>query len=412
MLNASEEFPQVCVNIEDQKWAKFKVDRGHGKVYLPEQLLLTEAEYLKQQQKTNEQKQIAEQLEVSWSHFTAGELEGVSYQEQQQRFDRVKTEHEKNLKKKKREHDGSISKPEEDLATGGRSSSPPDQHVDINALSAEEIEKQRAKLKQFEQEKKRKQTNVTGSNQVPYTATPAGTYSAPSGAGMPHDDTHSSAVGRVSNGATRHPHSGHRPGHPERCVDHQQHDPHARQEQFDRGRVDHGQRHPSPQNVTDYNYNSKSGDGRGHQHAYHRQGSNSEQHQPAGTNQPPPGSPNLAINPPYGEIPPGTSAAPYHAKNTSDDYQHKERPTPTPRRTPIMDRQQQPEEQLPSWPTMDTVVVVRNAVLQNPVTGTVRFIGRIQGFDEFVVGLVLVSCMCALLSMYSLFCLYSMYIVG
>ena len=391
----------MYVDIEDRRWAKFRVDRGHGKVYLPEQLLLTEVEYLRQ--KNMEQKKIAKELEVSYSQFTAGELKGVGFKQQQQQLDEAKAEHERKLMERKREYDGGISNPEEDLSTGVRPSSPPGQRVDVYAVSAEEIEEQRIKLEHFKQEKKKSQTNATGSDKVSYTATPAVTRGIPGGAGMPHNDTHPSAVGRVGNGSIWHHHSGHQPGHPERCVDHQHQSPHARQEQYDRGRVDRGQRLPSPQNVTDYNYNSKSGDGRGHLHDYHRQGSNSGQHQPAGTNQPPPGSPNLAINPGYGEIPPGSSAGPYHAKNTSDDYQHKERPTPAPRHTPIMDRHQQPEEQLPSWPTMETVVVVRNAEFQNPVTGTVRFIGRIQGFDEFVVGLVLVSCMFALLSMYSHF---------
>lgn len=410
LLNASEEFPHVHVDIDDLRWARFKVDRGHGKVYLPEQLLLMEAEYLRQ--KSMEQKQIAKQLDISWSHITTGELEGVNFQEQQQQFDQVKAEHERKLKEKKREHDGSISKSEENLATGVQPSFPPGQCVDLSTISAEELKMQRAKLEWFEQEKKRKQTNVTSGNQMPYSVTPAVTYGAPGGTGMLHDDTsHPSTVGKASNRSTWHPHSRHLPGYPERSGDHQHRSTHARQERYDGGGVDPGQKHPSPQNPTDHNYNSKSGDGHGYLHTYHRQESNSRQHQPVGTNQLPPDSCNLAIKPSYCEISPATSTTPYHLphakmQNTSsDDHQHKlkERPTPAPRRTPIMDRQQQPEDRLPSWPTMDTVVVVRNALFQNPVTGAVRFIGRIQGFDEFVVGLVLVSCMCALLSMYSLF---------
>ena len=371
MLNAREEFPNLYVDIEDMRWAKFRVEQGHGKVYLPEQLLLMEAEYL--QQKNMKQK----------------------------------AEHERKVKERKSEHDSGISKPEENLVSGVRSSSPPGKRVDLSAFSAEELKEQRAQLEKFEQEKKRRQANAIGSIKVPYTVTPAGKYGAPDGgAGMPHDGmSHPSAVGRAGNGSVWHPHSGHQPGYPEHSSDHQHRNAHARHEQLAPYCciVDHDKRHLSPQNPIDHNYNSKSGDGRGHLHAYHRQELNSRQHQPAGTNQPPPGSPNLAINPSYGEIPPGSSAAPYHAKNTSDDHQHKKHPYPSPRHIPIMNRHQQPEEQLPSWPTMDTVVVVRNAVLQNPVTGTVRFIGRIQGFDDFVVGLLLVSCMCALLSIYSLF---------
>ena len=133
MVNASEEFPHVYADIEDQRLAKFRVDRGHGKVYLPEQLLLKEVEYL--QQESIKQKQ------------------GVDFKEQQQLFDEAKAEHERKLKEKKREYNGGISKAEEELATGVRPSSPPGQRVNIYALSA--IEEQQAKLEHFE-EKKRK----------------------------------------------------------------------------------------------------------------------------------------------------------------------------------------------------------------------------------------------------------------
>ena len=399
------------VNIlEDHRWAKFRVEQGHSKVYLPEQLLLAQTEYLR------------------W-HKSMKQLEGVSFEEQRWRIYKAKAKQEGKLKEKKREHDGGKA-----LAIEVRPSFPSGQHVDI---STEYIKDQRAILIQYIQEKQRRQTNITGSNQVPYAATPAVTHGAPSGAGMPHDEvTHPSTVGR---------------GFAERSGDHQHHNLHARQEQSNSGGVDHGQRHLSPQNPTDHNYmyNSKSSDGRDNQHIYQHQGSNSGQHQPAGTNQPPPTSPNLAINPAYSKIPPGNSTAPYghlsrakmphsgqnqlaganqssqsspnlaiyssygeispatstapsydcfQAKMpnaSSDDHQHKERPTPAPRHIPIMDRQQQPEKQLPSWPTMETVVVVRNAKFQNPVTGAVKFIGHVQGFDEFVVGLELVSCMCA-----------------
>ena len=122
------------VNIEDQRWAKFNVERGHGKVYLPEQMLLMEAEYL--QQRSIKQEHIAKQLEVSFNHITAGELKGVDLREQQQRLDKAKAEHERKLKEKRGEHNGGL-------------------HVDLSAVTAEEIEQQRAKLKEFE-EKKRK----------------------------------------------------------------------------------------------------------------------------------------------------------------------------------------------------------------------------------------------------------------
>ena len=153
LLNPIEEFPHVYVNIEDQRWANFRVKLGHGKVYLPEQLLLTEAEYLRQE--SMEQKQIAKQLEVSWSHATAAELKGIGFKEQQQQLDQVKAEHERRLKEKKREHEGGLSKLEEDLSTGVGLSSPPGQHADILGLSTVQIEEQRAKLELFE-EKKRK----------------------------------------------------------------------------------------------------------------------------------------------------------------------------------------------------------------------------------------------------------------
>ena len=49
----------MYVDIENQRWAKFNVEQGHGKVYLPEQMLLMEAEYLRQ--KSIEQKQISKE---------------------------------------------------------------------------------------------------------------------------------------------------------------------------------------------------------------------------------------------------------------------------------------------------------------------------------------------------------------
>ena len=364
------------VNIlEDHRWAEFRVEQGHSKVYLPEQLLLAQTEYLR------------------W-HKSMKQLEGVSFEEQRWRIYEAKAKQERKLKEKKREHDGG-----EALAIEVRPFFPSGQHVDI---SAEYIKDQRAILIQYIQEKQRRQTNITGSNQVPYAATPAVTHGAPSGAGMPHDEvTHPSTVGR---------------GFAERSGDHQHHNLHARQEQSNSGGVDHGQRHLSPQNPTDHNYmynrpnlainpaysKIPPGNSTAPYHLSHAKMPHSGQNQLAGANQSTQSSPNLAIYSSCGEISPATSTAPSYdcpqakmQNASSDDHQHKERPTPAPRHIPIMDRQQQPKKQLPSWPIMETVVVVANAKFQNPVTGAVKFIGHVQGFDEFVVGLELVSCMCA-----------------
>lgn len=382
LITPSEEFHDTYINLEGHKWAKFKVERGHSKLYVPEQLLLTEAEYIKQNQlKTSEQEKIAKELEISVSHLTAGELEGVNIEEQHQCLKEAKAEHDKKLKEKKK-HNGGFSQGEEELSTGARSSSPPGKQVDLSALSPKELEEQRAQLKQFEQEneKKKRQTNqahVARSNQVPHTAT--------------------ATRGAM---AIQHPRSEHVPDHPEHMNNHQHHNPHARQGHYDLGGLDRAQRHCGQQNLTGYDVNSQpklSNDRLCDVATYHHPGPGTEQYPPVGTSQPPPLSSNLAVKPSYGNIPPASSTdLPYHhcppgMQHTSDDHQHNERPTPPLPRTAI-DKQHQLVEQPPSMPTMDTVVVVRNAEFHNPVTGTVKFIGHVQGFDELVVGLELVSC--------------------
>ena len=44
---------------------------------------------------------------------------------------------------------------------------------------------------------------------------------------------------------------------------------------------------------------------------------------------------------------------------------------------------------VPSWLAIDSVVLLKNA--DHPLSGTVKYIGRVPGFDQPVVGLEMVS---------------------
>ena len=74
--------------------------------------------------------------------------------------------------------------------------------------------------------------------------------------------------------------------------------------------------------------------------------------------------------------------------------EHTGYPQPVPRRYGTDRQQQQLKDEIPCWLKMDTVVAVRNAHSPNPVTGAVKFIGHVEGWDELVAGLELVSCTC------------------
>ena len=76
--------------------------------------------------------------------------------------------------------------------------------------------------------------------------------------------------------------------------------------------------------------------------------------------------------------------------------EHAGYPRPVPHRYGTERQQQQLKDEIPSWLKMDTVVAVRNAHSPDPVTGAVKFIGHVEGWDELVAGLELVSCMCIL----------------
>ena len=76
--------------------------------------------------------------------------------------------------------------------------------------------------------------------------------------------------------------------------------------------------------------------------------------------------------------------------------EHTGYPRPVPRQYGTDRQQQQLKDEIPPWLKMDTVVAVRNAHSPDPVTGAVKFIGHVDGWDELVAGLELVSCMCIL----------------
>ena len=65
MIEPKKEFPDTHIDLPP--WAQFIVKRGHTKLFIPEQLLLSEADYKKQQQLKEEQ--IAKEIEMSQSHL-------------------------------------------------------------------------------------------------------------------------------------------------------------------------------------------------------------------------------------------------------------------------------------------------------------------------------------------------------
>ena len=148
-----KEFPDICIDLVGQQWAHFKVKRGHTKLYIPEELLLSEADYKKQQE---EQQQIAKELEVSVSHLTTGDLEGIDRKGQQKIIDEVKAQH--------IGQDDPIQGNEESLTAGQT----PD-YADLD-VSPEELKQQEELVKQYEQLKDNEmQARLkTGSNEVSY----------------------------------------------------------------------------------------------------------------------------------------------------------------------------------------------------------------------------------------------------
>ena len=89
MIVPEKEFPDICIDLVGLQWAQFIVKRGHTKLYVPEEILLSEADYKKQQK---EQQQIAKELEVSVSHLTTGDLEGIDRKGQQKIMDEAKAQ--------------------------------------------------------------------------------------------------------------------------------------------------------------------------------------------------------------------------------------------------------------------------------------------------------------------------------
>ena len=276
-------------------WAQFEVKRGHTKLYIPEQLLVPEADY----QKQKEQEQIAKELDISVSYFTVGELKGVDIEGQQKIIDEANAQHTAKLPQ-----DGPIQFNEENLTTGNAHHKPSPQDYDPTAAAhvpPDELKRQVELMKRFEQERENYQ----------------------------------------------------------------------RQDSSTRLGIDHDRQHYREQQDRNQAFS---------QH-YHQRS-----------------SPNLAAKLP---IYPDTSAPshssshshqPSHAmQNRPVDHHHNSNlPIPAPRRSAVEKKKQQQQE-IPSWLTMDAVVVVRNAT--NPVTGTVRFIGQIKGFNKLVAGVELVSCM-------------------
>ena len=63
MIVPEVEFPDTHIDLAGQQWAQFEVKRGHTKLYIPEQLLVPEADY--QKQKEQEQIHTVGNIDVS-----------------------------------------------------------------------------------------------------------------------------------------------------------------------------------------------------------------------------------------------------------------------------------------------------------------------------------------------------------
>ena len=302
MIVPEVEFPDTHIDLAGYQLAQFEVERDHTKLYIPEQLLVPEADYKKQK----EQKKIAEELEVSVSYPIVGELKGVDIKKQQKIIDEANAQHTAKLPQ-----NGPIQNNEDTLTTGNAPGVVYNPPGDVSQYSPAAGE---------------------GALQYPGQAQRVQSYQ--------HQD------------------SGSRPG------------------------MDHDRQHH-------------------HEQQHHDQAFSQHYHQRS--------SPNLAVKlPVYHDTKrdisasshsPSHSHQPFHAmQNRPVNHHHNNNlPIPAPRRSAVeKKKQQQQEEEMPSWLTMDTVVVVRNATLSKPVTGTVRFIGRVEGYNELVAGLVLVSYVSAL----------------
>ena len=314
MIVPEVEFPDTHIDLAGYQWAQFEVKQGSTKLYIPEQLLVPEADYKKQK----EQEKIAKELDMSVSHLTVGELKGVDIEGQQKIMDDAQRTAKLFL-------DGTIQNNEENLTTGNTHCQPSPQDYDPTAavhVPPEDLRRQVELMKQFEQVKdNEKQAKLnSGSNQ----ATPGIVYDPPGGRGFPQDVSQYSPLTRKAAGP-QHPHNGalNFPGQVQRVQNYQ------RQDSGSRPGMDHDRQH------------------------YHEQ-----QHQALPQYSHQRSSPHLAVKPPYDT-------------QTADHHHNSNLPIPAPRCSAVEKKQQQ--EEIPSWLAMDAVVVVRNATKQ--VTGTVRFIG-------------------------------------
>ena len=190
-INPDIDFPEVHRDKRDIRDASFKVRSGHTKLFLPEQLLMTEDEYKKQQlqeqqqQKQQQQEQlqqlsqkalIAKQLEVSMKQVTEGELHDVDIDRQQELLAEAKAQLESEQKRVS-EAPGD----EEALAAGaGAHQLPSADHDPLAGMTPIELQQQRTAMEKYEREKKEAihAKRQGGRQHTPQGAAPAVSYAA------------------------------------------------------------------------------------------------------------------------------------------------------------------------------------------------------------------------------------------
>ena len=414
-IDPDEEFPSTHIILNGPKWGDFQARAGHTKLYLPESMLIKSTDHiLKLHGKLCQNKQIAENLNMTESEVIDGGLSDVDIQEQEKILAEAIAQHAAQEKNKRRE----IYLADEESRVAGTGKQKTD--FNVKDVTSKMVYEQRAEWDRLKKEsnqetgaERKPYSKAVFGRQMPQTAIPVN-HGRTGGAELLHDastlpkEQPYPAV-TVQAEAQQYPCS---PGHAERVQAGYQHQDSRNTQDYDRDyRQLHPNSHQSDLSAGNHNQHRSSNDQQQintHLPGLQRQGSRPDcelQHYPPhDTYQ---DHPVLAVFPPnydgvlrgptqphppqpqsHHHYPPPHPAA---MQNTADKHHRNNSPKVHPRRTAA--EKQQLVDQVPDWLKTDNVVGVKIPGVCEPVTGIVKFVGVVQvkGVNQLLAGLQLVS---------------------